>query len=97
MKLNAITPITITQKAQKEINNALSIKGIPEGYFLRVGLKGSACSATYIIGFDQKEENDEVYQLDNIQLIINKHHLMYLLGVELDFDEEGNGFTFIKP
>jgi len=97
MKLNAITPITITEKAQEEINKALSIKGIPDGYFLRIGLKGSACSATYIIGFDKKEENDEAYELHGIQLIINKHHLMYLLGVELDFDEEGNGVTFIKP
>jgi iron-sulfur cluster assembly protein len=96
MKLNAITPISITEKALTEINKALSIKGIPEGYFLRVGLKGSACSASYIIGFDKKEDNDETYQLHNIDLIINKHHLMYLLGVELDFDEEGNGFTFIK-
>ncbi|MDH4459927.1 MAG: HesB/IscA family protein [Spirosomataceae bacterium] len=96
MKLNAITPISITEKALTEINKALSIKGIPEGYFLRVGLKGSACSASYIIGFDKKEDNDETYQLHNIDLIINKHHLMYLLGVELDFDEEGNGFTFNK-
>jgi iron-sulfur cluster assembly protein len=96
MKLNAITPISITEKALTEINKALSIKGIPEGYFLRVGLKGSACSASYLIGFDKKEDNDETYQLHNIDLIINKHHLMYLLGVELDFDEEGNGFTFNK-
>ncbi|WP_044173887.1 HesB/IscA family protein [Flectobacillus major] len=96
MNSTKIIPITITQNAKQEIQKALEIKGIPADYFLRVGLRGSACSATYIIGFDKKEEHDELYEIDGISLIINKHHLMYLIGVQLDFEEEGNGFTFIK-
>lgn len=96
MNSPSIIPITITSIARQEILKALTIKGIPEDYYLRVGLRGSACSASYLIGFDQKEEHDELYQIDDIQLIINKHHLMYLIGVELDFEEDGNGFTFNK-
>ncbi|MFY7830147.1 MAG: HesB/IscA family protein [Flectobacillus sp.] len=96
MNSPTIIPITITEIAQQEILKALTIKGIPEDYYLRVGLRGSACSASYLIGFDKKEEHDELYEINGIQLIINKHHLMYLIGVELDFEEDGNGFTFNK-
>ncbi|PWK26669.1 iron-sulfur cluster assembly protein [Arcicella aurantiaca] len=93
-----INPIDITDKAKEQINNALKIKGIPENYFLRIGLRGGACSATYFIGFDKMEDNDELHQINNLNigLLIKKPHLMYLMGVELDFEEEGNGYTFNK-
>lgn len=93
-----INPIEITDKAKEQINNALKIKGIPDNYFLRIGLRGGACSATYFIGFDKMEDNDELHQITNLHigLLIKKPHLMYLMGVELDFEEEGNGYTFNK-
>ncbi|MES2518003.1 MAG: iron-sulfur cluster biosynthesis family protein [Bacteroidota bacterium] len=93
-----INPIAITDKAKEQINNALTIKGIPENYFLRIGLRGGACSATYFIGFDKMEDNDELHEINdlNIGLLIKRPHLMYLMGVELDFEEEGNGYTFNK-
>lgn len=93
-----INPIDITDKAKEQINNALKIKGIPENYFLRIGLRGGACSATYFIGFDKMEDNDELHEIKNLNigLLVKKPHLMYLMGVELDFEEEGNGYTFNK-
>lgn len=93
-----IIPITITEKAKAEINKALTIKGIPENYFLRVGLRGGACSATYFIGFDKIEDHDELHEIENLhtKVLIKKPHLMYLMGVELDFEEEENGYTFNK-
>ena len=93
-----IIPINITDQAKEQVNNALTIKGIPDNYFLRIGLRGGACTATYFIGFDKLEDNDELHQIDglNIGLLIKRPHLMYLMGVELDFEEEGNGYTFNK-
>ncbi len=93
-----IIPINITDIAKAQVNNALTIKGIPDNYFLRIGLRGGACSATYFIGFDKMEDNDELHQIDglNIGLLIKPPHLMYLMGVELDFEEEGNGYVFHK-
>ena len=32
----------------------------------------------------------------NTKLLIKRPHLMYLMGIELDFEEEGNGYTFNK-
>lgn len=93
-----IVAIKITDKAKAEINKALTIKGIPKDYFLRVGLRGGACSATYFIGFDKIEDQDELHEIENLhtKVLIKKPHLMYLMGVELDFEEEGNGYTFNK-
>lgn len=93
-----IIPINITDNAKEQINNALTIKGIPENYFLRIGLRGGACSATYFIGFDKMEDLDDLYEIEklNVKLLIKRPHLMYLMGVELDFEEEGNGYTFNK-
>ena len=91
-----IIPINITDNAKEQVNKALTIKGIPENYFLRIGLRGGACSATYFIGFDKMEDVDDLYEIENlnIKLLIKRPHLMYLMGVELDFEEEGNGYTF---
>ncbi|MFC0184031.1 iron-sulfur cluster assembly protein [Pseudarcicella hirudinis] len=91
-----IIPITISPDAQEEIRNSLNIKGIPAEYNLRVGLKGGACSANYLLGFDKMTENDELYEVEGIKILIDRRHLMYLIGVELDFEEEGNGFTFTR-
>lgn len=96
MNPTSIIPISITDIAKQEVIKALSIKGIPENYFLRVGLRGGACSATYLIGFDKMGEHDELYEIDELKVIIDKRHLMYLINIELDFEEEGNGFTFNK-
>ncbi len=96
MNQTSIIPISITDIAKQEVIKALSIKGIPENYYLRVGLRGGACSATYLIGFDKIGEHDELYEIDELKVIIDKRHLMYLINIELDFEEEGNGFTFNK-
>lgn len=93
-----IIPINITDNAKEQVNKALTIKGIPENYFLRIGLRGGACSATYFIGFDKMEDLDDLYKIENLNigLLIKRPHLMYLIGVELDFEEEGNGYIFNK-
>ncbi|MDZ7897351.1 MAG: iron-sulfur cluster biosynthesis family protein [Arcicella sp.] len=93
-----IIPINITDSAKEQVNKALTIKGIPDNYFLRIGLRGGACSATYFIGFDKMEDLDDIYEIENlnINLLVKRPHLMYLMGVELDFEEEGNGYIFNK-
>jgi len=91
-----IIPINISENAKIQVNKALKIKGIPENYYLRIGLRGGACSATYFIGFDKMEDLDDLYDIENldIKLLIKRPHLMYLMGVFLDFEEDGNGYTF---
>ena len=91
-------PITFTEAAKTEVLKTLNSPQIPAGYALRVGLKGGACSATYLIGLDKPTENDEIYNIENIKVIIDKRHLMYLIGVQVGYEisEDGEGFTLEK-
>ena len=47
-------PVTISKKAITEIKHIIQAKKVPEGYGLRIGVKGGGCGATLILGFDQK-------------------------------------------
>jgi iron-sulfur cluster assembly protein len=93
-------PIEITPKASEEIKNIMSNKGIPKDYALRIGVKGGGgCGgASYFLGFDKKKETDEVYNIEGIEILLEKRQLMYLLDLKLDFEdrETERGFTFDK-
>ena len=94
------SPVKITPEAAKEVLYILQNKNIPEGYALRVGMKGAGCSgAGFFIGFDTKKKEDEEFDLHGIQLLLDKRHIMYLLDLEVDFQdrEDGRGFVFNKP
>ena len=94
------SPITLTESAMREIRNIISEKQIPAEYALRVGVKGGGCSGlSYILGFDLQKEQDELYQIDDIRLVMEKSNGMYLAGMEIDYVEGLNnrGFSFNNP
>jgi len=88
-------PIQITYKAKTEIISTLEANKIPDTYGLRVGLKGGACSGTFLLGFDTKTEHDQLYLIDGIRVYIDKRHLMYVIGLSVDYEEgmNGSGYT----
>lgn len=93
--------ITITDKAVTEIKSIMEENSIPEGYALRVGVKGGGCSGlSYSLGFDSEiRENDEQREIKGIKLVIDAKSLFYLTGTELDFSDglKGRGFVFNNP
>ncbi|MFN8348095.1 MAG: iron-sulfur cluster assembly accessory protein [Spirosomataceae bacterium] len=93
-----MNPIRISRTAEKEILETLSANKIPDVYGLRVGMKGGGCGAQFLLGFDIPTDNDQVYIIDTIKVIIDKRHLMYVIGTEVDFEETeaGAGFTIVK-
>lgn len=97
MKIN---PVHITQNAIDEIRNILENKNIPEGYQLRIGIKGGVGCAgvNFLLGFDNKTAHDDEFDLDGVQVIIDRRHMMFLLGTTLDFYEgvDARGFKFVK-
>lgn len=99
--IDNITPVTLTDKAVEEVKNIMANKNIPEGYSLRIGIKGSGGCAgfSYLLGFDKKKDNDLEYKQDDVTILVEKKHTMYLLGLEVDFYEgsDARGFTFVKP
>lgn len=96
--MNDFKPIQIAQNAQYEILATQSANKIPEEYGLRVGVKGGACSSQFMLGFDIPTSNDQIYWIDGIKVLIDKRHLMYVIGTEIGFEENdhGAGFTVYK-
>lgn len=93
-------PVKLTDGAVKQLKRIIEDNNIPEGHGLRVGVKGGGCSGfTYILGFDTKEANDQEFESNGIRVFMNKTHGIYLIGMEIDFQDGLNnrGFTFNNP
>ncbi|QMU27586.1 HesB/IscA family protein [Adhaeribacter radiodurans] len=98
--LNKIAPITITPRALTEVKIIMQDKNVPAEYGLRVGVQGGGCSGmSYLLGFDKKKDSDEAYEVDGVLVIMDKKHGMYVIGMEIDFQDGLNarGFTFNNP
>ena len=94
-----LLPVEISKKAMHEIHAIMKTKNIPEHYALRIGIKGGGCSGvSYMLGFDEGSESDDEYLYDGLKVIIDKKHMMYLVGKSLDFHEEKHemGFVFLE-
>lgn len=93
-------PVNITKEAQKEILDIIKNKNIPSGYGLRIGVKGGrgCAGVNYLLGFDQKKEDDIVYNVEEVQVFVSKREVMFLMGLEVDFYEgaDARGFTFVN-
>ena len=92
-------PIKITSKALEEALHIFENKNIPQDYALRIGLKSGGCGAAgFFIGFDKPKEQDQVFTQGSLQVLVDKRHFMYLLGMELDYEQrpEEQGFVFNK-
>ena len=97
-----VDPVKISDKAAEEIRHIMANKNIPPEYGLRIGMKGGGgCGAgmTHMLGFDFKKEGDLAYSEKGIQIYVEKKHLMYLIGLQVDFYEgsDARGFTFVNP
>ena len=93
-------PISLTSTAIEQLKRIRSEQEISEDHGLRVGVKGGGCSGfTYILGFDAKKDDDEVFEIDGLNIFMNKAHGLYLIGIEIDWVDGLNnrGFSFNNP
>ena len=94
------TPLQLTERAAQEIKNIMANKNIPEGYNLRVGVKGGGCSGmSYVLGFDRQREHDVEFEVGGIAVFMDKRHGLYLMDTVVDYQDGLNarGFTFDNP
>lgn len=91
--------ITMTEAAASRVSAFLENRG--KGIGLRLGVKTTGCSGmAYVLEFvDQLNEEDHVFDTNNVKIIIDPKSLVYLDGTELDFVKEGlnEGFKFNNP
>lgn len=91
--------ITLTESAATQVKNQLEKRG--KGLGLRLGVRESGCSGyAYVIDFaDKIDEGDSLFEMHNVNVIINEDSLSFLDGLELDFAREGinSAFKFNNP
>ncbi len=97
--MTLLHPVTLSKKAAEEVQKIMRTKNIPADYGLRIGIRGgSGCGgAQLILGFDKKKEGDLAYPMEGIPLYIDKKHMLYVVGKEVDFHEgaDARGFVFV--
>lgn len=91
--------ITLTDRAADHVKEYLVKRG--HGIGLRLAVRTTGCSGlAYVLEFaDEAAANDEVFESNNVTVVIDRKSLVYLDGTELDFAREGlnEGFRFRNP
>ncbi len=98
--ITAVNPVTFTEGAIRQLKAIRNDQKVPDSHGLRIGVKGGGCSGfSYILGFDLKKENDEVFEVNGITVYMEKAHGLYLFGMEIDWVDGLNnrGFSFNNP
>lgn len=93
-------PISLTPGAIQQLKRIQAEQNVPADHGLRVGVKGGGCSGfSYILGFDVEKEQDQIFEVEGIKVLMEKAHGIYLLGMEIDWVEGLNnrGFSFNNP
>jgi Fe-S cluster assembly iron-binding protein IscA len=84
METTTSIPVTFTASAINELKKVIAADN--SNRYLRVGAKGGGCSGlTYVLEMDERRENDELFEVEGIQCIMDKNHELY------------RGFTFTNP
>lgn len=93
-------PVVLTEGAVTQLKRIMQEQNVPADYGLRIGVKGGGCSGfSYILGFDVQKEKDDVFQINGLNVLMEKSHGIYLLGMEIDWVDglENRGFIFNNP
>ena len=94
--------IKVSDHAKQKAVQLMTEDGFdPTKDFIRVGVKSGGCSGLeYVLTFDnKKEEDDQVFKDNDIQVIIEKKSILYLAGTVLEYSGglNGKGFVFNNP
>lgn len=92
--------MSITPAAAGRVRELLDGRGKPSAG-IRVGINSKGCSGmSYTLEFaDSKEPHDDVVEQNGVTVFIDPKAIMFLIGTEMDFVEDGlqSGFVFSNP
>ena len=94
--------IKVSDTAKRKVRELMTDDGFdPITDFVRVGVKSGGCSGlSYDLTFDnKKEENDKVFEENDVKIIVDKKSFLYLVGTTLEYSGglNGKGFVFNNP
>ncbi|NNF51661.1 MAG: iron-sulfur cluster assembly protein IscA [Gammaproteobacteria bacterium] len=86
--------LSLTESAANRVRSYLDKRG--KGVGLRVGIKKTGCSGyAYVVDYaDQVNDDDVVFEDQDIKLVIDKKSLDLIDGTEVDFVKHGLSETF---
>lgn len=92
--------MTVTPTAADRVRALIDGRGKPT-VGVRIGVRSKGCSGlSYTLEFaDKQEPMDEVVDTQGIKLLIDPKASLFLIGTEMDFEEEKlkSGFVFRNP
>ncbi len=92
--------ITLTEQAAAKIGELLGGQDDSADQALRVAVRGGGCSGfQYALAFDRAEEDDHVFEVDGVAVVVDKVSMQFVFGSEVDYVEglQGAGFQVNNP
>jgi iron-sulfur cluster assembly protein len=94
------TAITLTDKAAAKVGELLADQADSGDQALRVAVRGGGCSGfQYALAFDRVKDDDHVFEVDGVSVIVDKVSMQFVFGSEVDYVEglQGAGFQVNNP
>lgn len=92
-------PVTFSARAIEEARKIMVEKNLYGEYAIRVAVGGGGCSGGVepILGFDKQTETDMVYDISGVKVVVDKKHVMHLIGKHVEYHEveDVSGFHFV--
>ncbi len=92
--------VRLSDNAIRQIKNVQNNDN-KSGYALRVSVAGGGCSGlSYKLDFvPEGTEKDQTFERDGVRVVVDPKSLLYITGLELDFEGglNGKGFVFHNP
>ena len=94
--------IKVSESAKKKVIALMQEDGFDAVKdYVRVGVKSGGCSGlSYDLTFDNSaQENDKIFEDNDIKVIVDKKSFLYLVGTTLEYSGglNGKGFVFNNP
>ena len=92
--------ITLTDGAASKIKELLAEQENGAEQALRVAVRGGGCSGfQYALAFDKAKDDDHVFEVDGVAVIVDKVSMQFVFGSEVDYVEglQGAGFQVNNP
>jgi iron-sulfur cluster assembly protein len=92
--------VQLTDIAAQKVQEFMSGQGAEGDVGLRVGVKGGGCSGfQYALALDEKREDDHVFEISGIRVLVDPASMQYVDGSTVDFTESfmGSGFEVSNP
>jgi iron-sulfur cluster assembly protein len=92
--------ITLTVGAAAKIGELLGGQEGSDEQALRVAVRGGGCSGfQYALAFDRPKDDDHVFEVDGVAVVVDKVSMQFVFGSEVDYVEglQGAGFQVNNP